>query len=276
LVEPEIELRPNSGEGKLRGNNLFLHGHERDYELPSPDAETFLEWRVLRAYRQSTSGAFIYHARLNADFDVWDWAVSEDGRQVAAYGADTNDLLAALPRRLYVFEVPDTASFPARTQDTFSSGNFARWTPTAGTFAVVQSGVTRVMRQSSLAGDAGRISRRSTGRTNPSKLTCGPLEFAGAGRWFGLVTRRTDAQNYYYVTFRCPNVISLRRMRDGVFSELAAKTVRRISRRAATTGCASNPSATSTRYSSTAFRSFRQGQRSATGPSRRSGLPHAV
>ena len=43
--------------------------------------------------------------------------------------------------------------------------------------------------------------------------------------WKLLVTRRTDAQNYYYVTFRSPNVISLRRMRDGVFSELAAKSV---------------------------------------------------
>ena len=52
-----------------------------------------------------------------------------------------------------------------------------------------------------------------------------PLEFAGAGRWFGLVTRRTDAQNYYYVTFRSPNVVSLRRMRDGVFTELAARSV---------------------------------------------------
>jgi len=226
LVEPEIELRPNSGEGKLRGNNLFLHGYERDYELPSPDAETFLEWRVLRAYRQSTSGAFIYHARLNADFDVWDWAVSEDGRQVAAYGADTNDLLAALPRRLYVFEVPDTASFPARTQDTFSSGNFARWTPTAGTFAVVQSGVTRVMRQSSLAGAAGAHLTAIDWTDQSIEADMRPLEFAGAGRWFGLVTRRTDAQNYYYVRFRCPNVISLRRMRDGVSSELAAKTVR--------------------------------------------------
>jgi hypothetical protein len=47
-----------------------------------------------------------------------------------------------------------------------------------------------------------------------------PLEFAGTGRWFGLVTRRSDAQNYYYATFRSPNIISLRRMCHGVATEL--------------------------------------------------------
>ena len=134
LVEPEIELLPYSYEGKLRGNNLFLRGNERDYELPNNGRG---EWRVLRAYRQSASGAFVYHARLNADFDVWGWAVSEDGRQVAAFGADHNNSTYSESRRLYVFEVPDTASIPGTTQDTFSSGNFSRWTPTAGTFAVV-------------------------------------------------------------------------------------------------------------------------------------------
>ena len=82
-----------------------------------------------------------------------------------------------------------------------------------------------------------------------------PLEFAGTGRWFGLVTRRTDAQNYYYVTFRSPNVISLRRMRDGVYTELASTSgIREFPDRAATTACASSPSATSTWCSSTAFR----------------------
>ena len=44
-----------------------------------------------------------------------------------------------------------------------------------------------------------------------------PLEFAVPGRSFGLITRRSDGQNYYYVTFRSPNVISLLRMRDGVY-----------------------------------------------------------
>jgi len=221
LVEPEIELTPNSLQGKLRGNNLFLYGHEVDYELPSTDPDTLLEWHVLRVYRQSASGAFIYHARLNPAFDLFDWAVSDDGRQVAAYGGHTNNTTFAVALRLYVFEVPDTASFPGTTQDTFSSGNFARWTPTAGTFAVVPSGTTRVLRQSSLAGDAAANLTAIDWTDQSIEADMRPLEFAGPGRWFGLVTRRTDARNYYYVRFRASNGISLRRMRDGVVSELA-------------------------------------------------------
>ena len=222
LIEPEIELSPYSYEGKLRGNNLFLYGYERDYELPSPDWETLLDWRVLRVYRQTATGAFVYHARLNSDFDVWRWSVSEDGRQVAAYGGDSNNSTYNEPRRLYVFEVPDSATFPTTQQDTFRSGNYSRWTATAGSFDVVTSGVTRVLRQSSLAGDAGAHLTAVAWTDQSIEADMRPLEFAGAGRWFGLVTRRSDAQNYYYVTFRSPNVISLRRMRDGVLSELAA------------------------------------------------------
>ena len=90
LVEPEVEIFPSSFESRLRGNFLFLRGEEQDYELNSQDWEVTLEWRVLRVYRQTPSG-FVYHARLNADYDVWGWAVSEDGRQVAAYGANHNN-----------------------------------------------------------------------------------------------------------------------------------------------------------------------------------------
>jgi hypothetical protein len=220
LIEPEVELSPSSYEGKLRGNHLYLYGNERDYELPSPDWEVSLEWRVLRAYRQSPTGAFLYHARLNADFDVWGWSVSEDGRQVAAYGANHNNSTYSEPLRLYVFEVPDSVSFPGTQQDTFRSGNYSRWTRTAGQFDVVTSGATRVLRQSSLAGDA-RAHLTAVDWTDQSiEADMRPLEFAGTGRWFGLVTRRSDAQNYYYATFRSPNIISLRRMCHGVATEL--------------------------------------------------------
>jgi hypothetical protein len=221
LVEPEAELLPSSYEGKLRGNFLYLRGLERDYELPSSDWETNLEWRVLRAYRQTASGGFVYHARLNADFDLFGWAASDDGRQVAAYGGHHNDTTYSESLRLYVFEVPETTSFTGTQQDTFSSGSFSRWTATAGEFAVATSGTTRVLRQSSLAGEAGAHLTGIDWRDQSIEADMRPLEFAGTGRWFGLVTRRTDERNYYYVTFRAPNVISLRRMRDGLYTEIA-------------------------------------------------------
>src|SRR6185295_5519798 len=39
--------------------------------------------------------------------------------------------------------------------------------------------------------------------------------------WFGLATRRVDDGNYYYATYRLPNKVSLRRMKNGVVTELA-------------------------------------------------------
>jgi pectate lyase len=48
-----------------------------------------------------------------------------------------------------------------------------------------------------------------------------PTLFAGSDRWFGLVARRIDDRNYYYVTFRSSGDTIIRRMRDGVFTNLA-------------------------------------------------------
>jgi len=147
---------------------------------------------------------------------------SDDGRQVAASGYHVNDDRSAELRRLYVFEIPETTSFPGTRQDTFSTGNYSRWTATAGQFSVVQSRGTRVLNQSNLTGGAGAHLTDNDWTDQGIEADMRPLEFAGTGRWFGLVTRRSDAQNYYYVTFRSPNVISLRRMSDGVYTELAA------------------------------------------------------
>ena len=203
------------------GSYLFLHGFEKDYELPSTDPETFQQWHTLRVYRERPSGAFEYYAKLNADFDLVDWAASENGRRVAAVSTD-NNFSFDLAKRLYVFEIPDDATFPGTQQDTFETGNFARWTSTAGQFAVASTSASRVLRQSSLVGDAGAHLTAIDWTDQSIEADIRPLEFAGTNRWFGLVTRRLDASNYYYVTFRSPDLISLRRLRNGVFTELAA------------------------------------------------------
>ena len=222
LVEPEVELSIGSIGGVLRGSYLFLRGSERDYELPitdGTDGGTFTQWHTLRVYRPRPSGAFEYYARLNVDFELLDWAASADGRRVVAVSQD-NNFPFDLPRRLYVFEIPDDTTFSGTQQDTFEAGNFARWTPTAGEFAVASTSSSRVLRQSSLAGDAGANLTAIDWNDQSIEADIRPLEFAGNGRWFGLVTRRVDAQNYYYVTFRSPNIVSLRRLRNGVVTEL--------------------------------------------------------
>jgi pectate lyase len=48
-----------------------------------------------------------------------------------------------------------------------------------------------------------------------------PTAFAaGAQAWFGLMARVVDSSNYYYVTVRNNNTISLRRLTNGVIQVL--------------------------------------------------------
>lgn len=225
LVDPEQDL-PNSPSRNappvLRGNNLLLTARERDFELPSHDIDVTYEWTTLRVYRPAPDGTARYFARLNPDNDIWMSASTEDGKRVVAAGPSNNGGFDPVGK-LYVFEIPDSHTFPTRQQDNFQDGNSTGWTPTSGQFSVVRNGVTLVLRQSSLAGDSGAFLTSTDWTDQSIEADLRPLEFAGAGRWLGLVTRRTDAQNYYYVTFRSPNVVSLRRLRNGVVTQLGAR-----------------------------------------------------
>lgn len=219
FVQPEVDLGIFASRPALRGPNLLLEGEEGDYFQPSHDIDYNTFYQTVRIYRPATNGSLSYFARLNPDFGLWGWAVSDDGRRVVGIGADNNFGFEPASR-LYVFEIPDSYTFTFLQQDNFESGNFARWTPSAGQFAVAQNGSTRVLRQSSLAGDAGATLSAIDWQDQSIEADLRPLEFSGSGRWFGLVTRRTDAANYYYVTFRAPDIISLRRVQNGVVREL--------------------------------------------------------
>jgi hypothetical protein len=225
LVEPESELGVGTGNPKLRGDTLVGYGAEEDYELRSLDWEVFHEFRTLRAYRKRADGYFDYYAKMSGDFDIWGWSVSDDGRRIAANGTDNVQGYDPV-NRLYVFEIPDVATFAGTQQDTFESGNYARWTRIAGDFTVATNGATRVLRQSSLAGDAGAYLGAIDWADQSIEADLRPIEFAGNDRWFGLVTRRVDASNYYYVTLRSPSRISLRRMHNGVVTEIASGGLR--------------------------------------------------
>jgi hypothetical protein len=222
LAEPEADLNPSSYGGVLRGNTLVLQGQECDYELPNFDDDNLTQWRALRVYRPRDNGSFDYYAKLAADFDVGAWSVSGDGRRVAAISLSSNHF--GEPIHLFVFEIPDSVSFAGTQQDTFETGNFARWTPTGGEFGVATNGATRVLRQTSLAGDAGAYLTALDWGDQSIEADIRPLAYAGKDRWFGLVARRVDARNYYYVTFRATDpgygMISLRRLRDGVVTDL--------------------------------------------------------
>jgi hypothetical protein len=69
--------------------------------------------------------------------------------------------------------------------------------------------------QSSTAGDAGRVTGiRTTDQSIEAFVQ--PLAFDGTDRWYGLMTRYRDNNNYYYVSLRNSNQISLRKRVNGV------------------------------------------------------------
>jgi hypothetical protein len=225
LVQPEIETNLGSTLTQwpsFRGQYLLLPGVERDYEQPFPQdsgSDLTYAWETVRIYRQRSDGGFDYYAKLNPENGIGPYGVSSDGRRIIVATSDSSYQTGDY-QQTYIFEVPDTVSFPGGLQDDFESGGGARWTVNAGTFAVAPAGVTQVLRQSSLAGESGATYENADWKDQAIEADIRPTQFFGTDRWFGLVARRIDAQNYYYVTFRSSGVIAIKRMLNGTFTTL--------------------------------------------------------
>lgn len=149
----------------------------------------------------------------------------------AKNGDDLYESIAVSDRRVlvngehgpYYFFLPETFAPPALFQDTFS-GNGSGWTSIPGSqFAVVQSGASRVFRQSSTAGDAGAVLDAHDWTHQSIQADVKPTAVNGTSAWVGLATRRLDASNFYYVTLRSSGAIQLKRHgNSGAFVTLAS------------------------------------------------------
>jgi hypothetical protein len=121
---------------------------------------------------------------------------------------------------IVVFNLPASLTAPTPRYENFENGAGA-WTPSASAqFVVTGTAANHVYRQSSLVGDARAILNNSWTHQG-IEADIRPLEFSGSDRWFGLITRYQDAQNFFYVTLRSSGTVQLRRVRNGAVSELA-------------------------------------------------------
>jgi hypothetical protein len=180
---------------------------------------------VINVFKPDASGGYYHAATLSRSdggslgeyFDI-------SGRRVIA-GADrgTND-------GAFVFELPEV--FPRLRnsyQDSFEAGNAgSQWAPIAGSrFEIATVDGKRVYRQTSVAGDAASftpILGVLADQAIQAEIT--PRRFDGNGRWVGLATRRSDADNFYYVTLRAgTHRLELKRKVDGTFDTLAATSL---------------------------------------------------
>jgi hypothetical protein len=186
------------------------------------------------------SEPYVFHRVWNHDRHAWvvnvflpngNVAHEHVGTLVASNGESLGASLAVSGRRVlvagetqaYYFLLPSTFATPALIQDTFDSGHRTGWSPLgASQFAVVQSGNTRVYRQSSTVGDAGALLIAANWKNQSIQADVIPTAF-GADAWFGLATRRIDDSNYYFVALRSSGVLSLNRIQNGALVPLASR-----------------------------------------------------
>jgi hypothetical protein len=126
----------------------------------------------------------------------------------------------------YVYEPPANLDRANLSQDDFQDGDAIGWSTTPGSsFAVASSGAFRFYRQSSVTGNSAALWQNAIGNDQAIQADITPRAFDGADRWFGLVTRHVDINNYYYVTARSGGSVQLKRMRAGTFTTLGSATL---------------------------------------------------
>ena len=235
----------------LRGSLAFISGPDRGTRVYRRSGSTwsrtgylsYLDWfpqiaskvkvddpYVIQSSYNSTLKVQLLHVfreRADQGFDELALLTTPDGRSITTeFDVAGSRVVAATPEKVFFYQLPASLNpAPAIQQYDFESGSTAQWTILPGSsFSVVSSGGTHVYRQSSTAGDAAA--------THPDDLTTQaiqaditPTAFNGNDRWFGLVTRYTDVSNYYYVTWRSSGWLVLKRMHNGVFTELARASI---------------------------------------------------
>jgi hypothetical protein len=154
--------------------------------------------------------------------------VTSDGQRMGGHVAISGRrVLVSGEVGAYYYDLPESLDAPAAIQDTFPNPTASGWTTLPGSqFAIAQSGATRVFRQSSTAGDAGAVLNAGdwTNQAIQAEVKPTAISTGGSDRWVGLMTRRTDAANYYYVTLRASGIVALKRMYHGQFANLASAT----------------------------------------------------
>jgi hypothetical protein len=130
-------------------------------------------------------------------------------------------VVAAAAGSAWVFTLPENLTAPNYVQDDFQDGNANGWRPfPTNAWTVASTTRSRVYRQNSLVGDARTLVTDMDWTNQSIQVDVTPRAFDGNDRWFGLIVRYTDPNNFYYVTARSSNEIRLRRLLNGQIGDL--------------------------------------------------------
>ena len=126
----------------------------------------------------------------------------------------------------HVFTIPDQlAPNPPMVHEDFEDGAANGWVAQPNsTFSVASVGGSRVYRQTNVTTGAASIYPTADWERQSIQADVTPRSYAPppGDRWFGLMVRYIDANNYYYITVRNSNAIQLKRIVNGVVTTLGS------------------------------------------------------
>jgi hypothetical protein len=96
-------------------------------------------------------------------------------------------------------------------------GSSLRWwvrRPAGGAWTEVPDGSELVFMQANISANARIVTAMDAG-DQVIQVRARATQFAAADRWFGVIARSQDDQNYYYLTLRNSNTVSLRKSVNG-------------------------------------------------------------
>ena len=180
-------------------------------------------WEELRIYRRTSTG-WAHQASLASSTNETLYSLSLKGNRIIA----GNEYYLPRPPSAgaYIFTLPAQLSpNPPEVQEDFSDGVANGWVAQPNsTFSVASVGGSQVYRQTNITAGATAIYQSADWDRQSIQADVTPRSYAAppGDRWFGLMVRYVDANNYYYITVRNSNTVELKRMVNGAFQTLGS------------------------------------------------------
>jgi len=169
-------------------------------------------------FDRNASVVNIFTKDANGKYSQVATLTSSKGESVGAIKVSGRRVMLGCGEDICFYDLPASLTQPNVLQDTFAAVTPTGWSFSAGSqFALVQSGASRVLRQSETTSPATHTALLDDSNwTNESiEADVRPTAFNGTDRWVGLAARYLDAGNFYYVTLRASNKVLLRKLVNG-------------------------------------------------------------
>ncbi len=206
----------------MGGGETFQLDQTTDYLLQKANVpDRGAESLAINVYQRGGDGRYAHTAVLAARGNKWAWFPYEQSSSNVAVSGRTVLATDHNEKVVYHFELPAQIASPQPRQDTFSVGSAPDWLPEGGAFTVLRGDRSRVLRQSSAAGDARTIYQPASWGNQAIEVDVKPTQFAHAGAAISLITRWQGPHNYYEFVWG-PERFEIRRMASGTLRTLVS------------------------------------------------------